>query len=58
MGLSAVAFVRAYQRESLILLKLLLLERKILFACETSVHCMSTWLLTLVSLIPGEFIFF
>ncbi|VDK20666.1 unnamed protein product [Taenia asiatica] len=52
-GLSAVSFVRAYQREALVLLKLLLLERKILFACETAVHCMSTWLLTLVSLIPG-----
>ncbi|KAL5109830.1 hypothetical protein TcWFU_001596 [Taenia crassiceps] len=51
--LSAVSFVRAYQREALVLLKLLLLERKILFACETAVHCMSTWLLTLVSLIPG-----
>lgn len=52
--LSAVSFVRAYQREALVLLKLLLLERKILFACEIAVHCMSTWLLTLVSLIPGQ----
>ncbi|VDM30200.1 unnamed protein product [Hydatigera taeniaeformis] len=52
-GLSAVSFVRAYQRESLVLLKILLLERKILFTCETTVQCMSTWLLTLISLIPG-----
>ncbi|KAM7537662.1 hypothetical protein Aperf_G00000059999 [Anoplocephala perfoliata] len=51
--LNAVSFVRAYQREALVLLKLLLLERKVLFACETAVQCMSTWLLTLVSLIPG-----
>uniref|UniRef100_A0A5K3FFK1 UDENN domain-containing protein n=1 Tax=Mesocestoides corti TaxID=53468 RepID=A0A5K3FFK1_MESCO len=52
-GLSAVSFVRAYQRDALVLLKLLLLERKILFACDTTVNCLSTWLLTLVSLIPG-----
>lgn len=52
-SLSAVSFVRAYQREALVLLKTLLLERKILFSCETAVRCMSTWLLTLVSLIPG-----
>ncbi|VDD82982.1 unnamed protein product [Mesocestoides corti] len=53
-GLSAVSFVRAYQRDALVLLKLLLLERKILFACDTTVNCLSTWLLTLVSLIPGN----
>ncbi|VUZ53879.1 unnamed protein product [Hymenolepis diminuta] len=52
-GLSAVSFVRVYQREALVILKILLLERRVLFACETAVHCMSTWLLTLISLIPG-----
>nr|VZI41233.1 unnamed protein product [Spirometra erinaceieuropaei] len=52
-GLSAVSFVRAYQRDVLVLLKLLLLERRILFSSDIAVNCLSTWLITLVSLLPG-----
>ncbi|KAL7064626.1 hypothetical protein AAHC03_05723 [Spirometra sp. Aus1] len=52
-GLSAVSFVRAYQRDVLVLLKLLLLERRILFSSDIAVTCLSTWLITLVSLLPG-----
>ncbi|VDN40315.1 unnamed protein product [Dibothriocephalus latus] len=52
-GLNAVSFVRAYQRDALVLLKLLLLERRILFSSDIAVNCLSTWLLTLASLLPG-----
>uniref|UniRef100_A0A0X3Q8Y2 Late secretory pathway protein AVL9 homolog n=1 Tax=Schistocephalus solidus TaxID=70667 RepID=A0A0X3Q8Y2_SCHSO len=52
-SLSAVSFVRAYQRDALVLLKLLLLERRILFSSDIAVNCLSIWLLTLVSLLPG-----
>ncbi|KAF6779627.1 hypothetical protein AHF37_00779, partial [Paragonimus kellicotti] len=50
-NLSAANFVRVYGRDSLVLFKLLLLERRVLFVGE-SAGWISNWLVTLLSLVP------
>ncbi|KAF8569870.1 hypothetical protein P879_02509 [Paragonimus westermani] len=50
-NLSAANFVRVYGRDSLVLFKLLLLERRVLFVGE-SAGWISNWLITLLSLVP------
>ncbi|KAF7233078.1 hypothetical protein EG68_08079 [Paragonimus skrjabini miyazakii] len=50
-NLSAANFVRVYGRDSLVLFKLLLLERRVLFVGE-SAGWISNWLVTLLSLMP------
>ncbi|KAG5453717.1 late secretory pathway protein avl9 [Clonorchis sinensis] len=49
--LSAANFVRVYGRDALTLFKLLLLERRVLFAGE-SAGSISVWIATLLSLLP------
>ncbi|TGZ57591.1 hypothetical protein CRM22_009911 [Opisthorchis felineus] len=50
-NLSAANFVRVYGRDALTLFKLLLLERRVLFAGE-SAGSISVWIATLLSLLP------
>ncbi len=52
VGLSARRFVRAFRQRSLVLFKLLLLERKVLFH-QSPVKELCGFLLTLLSLHPG-----
>ncbi|KAA3680205.1 uncharacterized protein DEA37_0007410 [Paragonimus westermani] len=52
-NLSAANFVRVYGRDSLVLFKLLLLERRVLFVGE-SAGWISNWLITLLSLVPAD----